>query len=184
MPLYRRIATRGFSNARFKKVYTIVKLGSLDVFEDGSKVTKEELLREKIIRKKTYPVKILAGGTLTKKLTVEIDKMSKKAQDMIISLGGKVIVKEKTAVKVRDKNVDTGKTKEKPKGEAGKKGKLKKEDKTKEKTEGKDNVKEKVKKTREEKEKIKEEKKSEDKEKDMGKDKEKDKEKEKAGEDG
>ncbi|MBN2532605.1 MAG: 50S ribosomal protein L15 [Spirochaetales bacterium] len=117
MPLYRRIATRGFSNSRFKKVYTIIKLGALEIFEDGSKVTKEELIREKIVRKKAYPVKILSGGTLTKKLIVEIDKVSKSAQETIISLGGEVIVKEKAKVKEKDNEKDKKKTKKRAKAD-------------------------------------------------------------------
>ena len=112
MPLYRRIATRGFSNARFRKVYTIVKLGALEVFKDGSKVTKEELLQKRIVRKKSLPVKILSGGTLTKKLIVEIDKISESAKEKIVSLGGEVIVKHKTKLKqkekVKDKEIDKG----------------------------------------------------------------------------
>jgi large subunit ribosomal protein L15 len=96
MPLYRRIARRGFSNARFKKVYTIVKLGDLEIFEDGTKITKKELLQNKIIRKKGLPVKILSGGELTKKLTIIVDKISKNALQKIESLGGQVTVLQQT----------------------------------------------------------------------------------------
>lgn len=153
MPLYRRIATRGFSNARFKKVYTIIKCGALEVFDDGSKVTKEELLRKRIIRKKSLPVKILSGGTLTKKLIVEIDKISKKAKETIISLGGKVTVKQKTKVKTRENEKDdknnAGKKKiekvmKKDKGEKKEKDKGKKKEKSMVKEKDKAEVKEKA----------------------------------------
>ena len=44
MPLYRRIAQRGFSNYPFKKVYSVVNVESLEAkFEAGETVNKETL---------------------------------------------------------------------------------------------------------------------------------------------
>ena len=40
-PLYKRLPKRGFSNAMFTKRYSIVNVESLNIFEDGSEVTKE-----------------------------------------------------------------------------------------------------------------------------------------------
>lgn len=186
MPLYRRIATRGFSNARFKKVYTIVKLGALEVFEDGSKVTKEELLQKKIVRKKVLPVKILTGGTLTKKLIVEIDKISKNAKAKIISLGGEVIVLQKSKVKTLEKEKESIKEKTKEKAKIKDKEKTKEKIEVKDKKEQKEKAKGKEKEKDEQKTKVKEKEKEEQKTKEKkkikGKDKAKDKEK--AGEDG
>src|SRR5690554_8162911 len=50
MPLARRLPKRGFTNI-FAKEYTIVKLESLDKFEDGAVVDTQALLELGIIRK-------------------------------------------------------------------------------------------------------------------------------------
>ncbi|MBN2442053.1 MAG: 50S ribosomal protein L15 [Spirochaetales bacterium] len=152
MPLYRRIATRGFSNARFKKAYSLVKLGALEVFENGTKVTKDELIKSKIIRKKSLPVKILLGGDFTKKLIVEIDKISQSALKMIVSLGGEVIAKEKSQYKVKDAEAKE-KLKEKAKAKHRKKAKAKPEDEDDETPE--ENTKDKIKEKSEKKAKVK-----------------------------
>ena len=39
LPLYRRLPKRGFSNAMFKKVYAVINVSDLNVFEDGTEVT-------------------------------------------------------------------------------------------------------------------------------------------------
>ena len=92
MPLARRLPKTGFDNA-WKKVYSIVNLGSLEVFEDGTVVTAELLLEKGILSKiEPYGLKVLANGELTKKLTVKAAKFSKSAADKIVSLGGAVEV--------------------------------------------------------------------------------------------
>jgi large subunit ribosomal protein L15 len=93
MPLYRRIARRGFSNARFKKEYILIKCGYLDVFDNGTTITRKELVEKNIITKKSLPVKVLAGGTLTKKLSVCLDKVTKGAHAQITKAGGTVVEK-------------------------------------------------------------------------------------------
>jgi large subunit ribosomal protein L15 len=94
MPLHRRVPKRGFSNARFRKEFTIVNLGSLDVFEAGTVVTPETLLKRGIIKKVLDGVKILGDGALSKALTVKAHKFSAKAQERITGAGGKVEVIE------------------------------------------------------------------------------------------
>ena len=42
-PLFRRLPKRGFSNAKFKKVYAVINLSDLNRFEDGALVTPEVL---------------------------------------------------------------------------------------------------------------------------------------------
>ena len=44
MPLHRRVPKRGFSNARFKKEFTEINLGRLEIFEAGTIVTPEILV--------------------------------------------------------------------------------------------------------------------------------------------
>lgn len=91
MPLYRRIARRGFSNYPFKKEFQIVNLGDLnDKYKDGDTVTKDNLKEKKIIKSAKIPVKILGDGDLERKLTIQVDKVSKSATAKIEEKGGKV----------------------------------------------------------------------------------------------
>ena len=92
MPLHRRIPKRGFTNARFKKEYAYVNIGSLEGFEPGTIVTPEVLLERGLIKKIMDGVKILGNGSLTKPLTVQAHKFSASAQEKIASLGGKAEV--------------------------------------------------------------------------------------------
>ncbi len=91
MPLYRRVPKRGFTSV-FKKNYSIVNIGRLNIFEDGDIVTQKELIDKGIIRKLGYGVKILAKGDLTKKLTIKANKFSQKAISEVESVGGKIEV--------------------------------------------------------------------------------------------
>ena len=89
MPLHRRLPKRGFSNARFRKEFACVNLGRLEVFEAGTIVTPELLVKHGIVKKLRDGVKVLADGELTKALTVHAHRFSGKAQERIAGLGGK-----------------------------------------------------------------------------------------------
>ena len=91
MPLYRRIPKRGFTNI-FKKDYTIVNIGQLNIFKDDDVVTQKELIDKGIVKKVGYGIKILAKGELNKKLTIKANKFSQKAISKIESVSGKVEV--------------------------------------------------------------------------------------------
>lgn len=93
MPLTRRIPKRGFTNDMFKKVYAIVNIESLEVFDNGTEVTPELLLEKGILSKvEVSGVKILGKGTLTKSLTVKAQKFTKSAVESIEKAGGKIEV--------------------------------------------------------------------------------------------
>lgn len=63
-----------------------------ECFEDGEKVTLEEIKkRVKGFNRKVTYVKVLARGTLNKKLIVEADEFSADAKKMILITGGQVI---------------------------------------------------------------------------------------------
>ena len=92
MPLTRRLPKRGFTN-RFRKEYAIVNVSALEQLDEGTVVT-PELLREKgLVKELLDGVKILGGGELTKKLTVNVDKVTASAKEKIEAVGGKVEVK-------------------------------------------------------------------------------------------
>ena len=87
IPLFQRLPKRGFKNVNHKE-YAIVNLKELNVFNDGDVVTPEVLLERGIISKHKDGVKILAHGTLTKKITIKANLFSKNALTAIESVGG------------------------------------------------------------------------------------------------
>ena len=91
MPLYRRVPKRGFNNV-FGTEYAEVNVERLEVFEDGDVVNAQALLEKKIIRKELDGVKVLGGGELTKKLTVQAAKFTGSAKEKIEAAGGKAEV--------------------------------------------------------------------------------------------
>lgn len=91
MPLYRRVPKRGFSNV-FGTEYAEVNVERLEVFNDGDVVNAQALLEKKIIRKELDGVKVLGGGELTRKLTVQAAKFTGSAKEKIEAAGGKAEV--------------------------------------------------------------------------------------------
>ncbi|MEJ2054200.1 MAG: 50S ribosomal protein L15 [Calditrichaceae bacterium] len=89
MPLQRRVPKFGFTNIN-KVVFQVVNVGSLETLDVSGTITKDILYENKLIRKKRVPVKLLGEGDLTKKLTIEVDAVSKTAKDNIEKLGGAV----------------------------------------------------------------------------------------------
>ena len=98
MPLLRRIPKRGFNNAAFKTRYAPVNVSDLNRFTDGTSVTEQVLRDAGLVNGKWDGVKILAKGSLEKKLKVVAHAFSKAAQEKILQAGGTVeIVKGRTA---------------------------------------------------------------------------------------
>jgi len=90
MPLFRRIARRGFSNIPFKKEFQVVNVSDLNRFADGDTVTPAALAAKGLARKRGVPVKILGSGELAKRLTLEGVGVSASAREKIAKLGGEV----------------------------------------------------------------------------------------------
>ena len=99
MPLYRRIARKGFSNYPFKKEYVCSNVGLLETkCNDGETVNKASLIEKGFIASKSNSmVKVLGNGEITKKLTVEVDKVSASAKEKIEKAGGSVKTAESKA---------------------------------------------------------------------------------------
>jgi large subunit ribosomal protein L15 len=91
MPLIRRLPKRGFTNI-FAKVYSIVNIKDLEVFEADTIVTPELLKEAGLIKKLSDNIKVLGDGELSKKLTVQAHKFSKSAQEILEALGGRAEV--------------------------------------------------------------------------------------------
>jgi len=92
MPLYRRLAHRGFSNHPFMKVWEIVNLGEIETrYEVGETVDSVSLIKKGLV-KKANPIKILATGELTKKLQFSVAAVSASAKDKIEKAGGTLVL--------------------------------------------------------------------------------------------
>ena len=92
LPLYRRLSKRGFNNYNFRTVYATVNVSDLEVFEEGTVVTKELLIEKGLVKKKLEEIKVLGNGELTKKLTVKANKFSSSAKAKIENVGGTIEV--------------------------------------------------------------------------------------------
>lgn len=91
MPLYRRIARRGFSNYPFKIEAVAINLRELEEkFSAGDEVSYETLVSKRIIKASAGYVKILGSGEVTKALTVKDLDVSASAAEKIKAAGGKV----------------------------------------------------------------------------------------------
>jgi len=92
MPLYRRLAHRGFSNYPFKQEWQIVNLGEIENrYEAGETVDAVSLLKKGIL-KGNDPIKVLSDGNFTKKLNFKVDAVSAGAKAKIEKVGGTVEV--------------------------------------------------------------------------------------------
>lgn len=91
MPLYRRLPKRGFTNIFAKKIISI-NVERLNIFENGTEITPEVLLQNRVVSKIADGVKLLGNGNLDKSLTIKGCKVSKAAVEKIEAAGGKVEV--------------------------------------------------------------------------------------------
>jgi len=92
-PLFRRLPKRGFNNKRFETKYATINVGDLNkYFNDGDVVTPEVLKERGIIKSQLSGIKVLANGSLEKKLTVKAERFSNEAILKIEAAGGKTEV--------------------------------------------------------------------------------------------
>jgi len=92
LPLYMRLPKLGGFVSHNRTEYAIVNVARLnELFEDGDTVTPEALEKVGAV-KSAYklPIKVLGNGDLSKKLTVEVEKVSASAQAKIEKAGGTV----------------------------------------------------------------------------------------------
>ena len=91
-PIFRRLPVKkGFRNINHKE-FAIVNLDDLErLFKAGDEVTPESLAATGIISLGKDGVKVLAYGTLNKKLTVKAHKFSKAAAEAITGKGGEAV---------------------------------------------------------------------------------------------
>ena len=114
MPLYRRLPKVGFNNKNFEKVFTVVNVGDLDVFDAGTEISLASVLQHGLTSKEKHSelFKILGDGEVKKALTVKVDAITASARAKIEKAGGKVELIEKRPH--RDKFVAKDGSKRKP----------------------------------------------------------------------
>ena len=96
MPLFRRLPKRGFNNKIFRKVYTVINVQDLSVFDDGATVDLKAVLEKGLTSKEKGSdlLKLLGNGEISKKLTLKVDAISASARQKIEAAGGTVDVIE------------------------------------------------------------------------------------------
>lgn len=94
MPLQRRVPKFGFKNIN-RVEYKAINLDTLEALAEAKALEKITVadLRANGLVPKNVKVKILANGALTRKLEVEADAFSKKAEEAITAAGGTAIKK-------------------------------------------------------------------------------------------
>jgi large subunit ribosomal protein L15 len=103
MPLYRRLAHRGFSNHPFKKEWQVVNIGEIEKrFEVSETVNPATLLKKGLI-KGAAPVKVLGNGDLSKKLSFRVGAVSASAKEKIEKAGGDITLTTPAPRPVRGK---------------------------------------------------------------------------------
>jgi large subunit ribosomal protein L15 len=90
-PLFKRLPKRGFTN-HFRVEYACVNVSELNRYPEGTVVTKDLLMSDRLITKALDGLKILGNGELAVKLTVQADKFTKSASEKIEAVGGTVEV--------------------------------------------------------------------------------------------
>jgi large subunit ribosomal protein L15 len=118
MPLYMRVGKLRGNTSKdampvgpFRTRTYHVNLRDLEArFDDGAEVTVEALVEQGLVKNTRFDVKVLAGGELTKKLTVTVHRASAAAREQIEAAGGSITL-------LRDPEADR-KKKRKPKAKA------------------------------------------------------------------
>jgi large subunit ribosomal protein L15 len=91
MPLQRVIAKRGFNNNQFAAKVLEINVWTLEAKYAAGETVNLQTLREKGLAKGQFDVvKILGNGELTKKLTVQVARISQGAEQKITEAGGTV----------------------------------------------------------------------------------------------
>lgn len=90
-PVFRLVAKRGFNNKAFAPKVFEVNVAELEArFENGETVSVETLRAKGVARGRFDLLKVLGGGELKKKLTVQAHRFSASAEEKIQKAGGQV----------------------------------------------------------------------------------------------
>ncbi|MFN3701666.1 MAG: 50S ribosomal protein L15 [Alphaproteobacteria bacterium] len=107
MPLDRRLPKFGFSNKKFTTEYAELTLAKLQKAIDDKKidvkneVTEDILVASGVVRRKRDGIKLLASGTLSAKVNLNLSKVTKAAGEAVEKAGGKVTIIDKSVAPVK-----------------------------------------------------------------------------------
>jgi large subunit ribosomal protein L15 len=90
MPLHRKMPKRGFNNAEFKTKYAVVNVSDLERFDAGATIDEAVLRKAGLVRGIIDGVKILGDGELSKKLSINVAKVTGAAREKIEKAGGSI----------------------------------------------------------------------------------------------
>ena len=112
MPIFRRLPKKGFNNDQFKTKYAIVNLRDLEAkYADGETVDEESLRKHGLIQGIYDAIKLLGNGELSKKLTIEVDKISGTALAQLEKNGCTIVDLAAKKEEARQKSLDEKKAK-------------------------------------------------------------------------
>jgi len=89
MPLQRRLPKRGFHN-RFTTKFQVLNLKDLERFPGDQKIDPGVLESAGLVKLSKGPIKVLAGGDISRPLEILVHAASRKARDKIEAAGGKL----------------------------------------------------------------------------------------------
>ena len=88
MPLYRRVPKLKHFPIVNQKNYSVINVSSLNSLKEGTVVNLDFLVKEGLLTKPKYPLKILGNGKLEVKLTVQASSFTESAKKKIEEAGG------------------------------------------------------------------------------------------------
>jgi len=96
MPLFRRLPKRGFTNARYKVLYSVINVGDLaKSFQKDEEVSLEVLRERGLVKSGPDRLKILGNGDRDVALKIKAHAASEGAKKKIEAAGGTYEVAEK-----------------------------------------------------------------------------------------
>jgi large subunit ribosomal protein L15 len=96
LPIQQRLPyKRGFTNI-YKTPWEVVNLGRLESVAIDGPITPEVLFAQGVTRGLEFPVKILAGGELSRPVVVHAHAFSGAARERVEELGGSIVQLERT----------------------------------------------------------------------------------------
>lgn len=92
MPLFRRVAKRGFSNNAFAAEIAVINVGTIaKQFPAGSEVTPQMLVDRGLIASRFDELKVLGDGEVSHTLRIAAHRFSASAEAKVVAAGGAVI---------------------------------------------------------------------------------------------
>ncbi len=96
LPIQRRLPyKRGFTNI-FRTPWEVVNLGRLELLQVDGAITPEVLFAQGMTRGLEFPVKILAGGDFSRRVTIRAHAFSEAAKAAVEQSGGSIEQLERT----------------------------------------------------------------------------------------